>query len=256
MTDANFRFMARQLLLTELGGQLAGEESGLLLGHGPDIWVGISDIDAVGDAEEMVEACRGYAADTDGRLVGMILPYEPSEGKSQKIADLDEMMFLLDLPRREAGVPDNVQTMFSAGKHAAPSGLELRQADWQDAEVRAMMANGADAQEQLAGPALATHPGWPSLLECHTLSREGKVVAVAGTIATELSERLCYIVVDPQLRRQGIGRALVNKLTQAAHDQGRMLMNCWTQRSGKLRYFTSKSGFEDKLSMRWYMPPK
>ncbi|MEZ5338246.1 MAG: GNAT family N-acetyltransferase [bacterium] len=256
MTDANFRFMARQLLLSELGGQLAGEESGLMLGHGPQIWVGISDIYAMDDAEETVDACRQFAADTGGNLAGMILPYEPAMGSSERIRELDEMMFLLDLPRREQGVPDNVQTMFSAGKHAAPAGLELRQADWQDAEVRRLMENAADAQEQLAGPALATHPGWPTLLECHTLSRDGKVLAVAGTIATELSERLCYIVVDPALRRQGLGRALVNKLTQAAHEQGRMLMNCWTQRGGKLRYFTSKAGFEDKLSIRWYMPEK
>lgn len=254
MTDANFRFMSRQLLLSELGGESAGEESGLLIGHGPDVWVAISDLESVSDPEEMVEACRQYAADTNGRLAGMLMLYEPSQGSSDEIRELDEAMYLLDLPRREVAVPDLVQLMFSPPKGRHGEGLELRQADWQDADAQALLAEGLEAPELISGPALSGHAGWPQLLECNLLLRDGKPVALSGCINTELASRLAYILVDPLHRREGLGSAMVAQLAQAAQQQGKMLMSCWTQRSGHLRYFTNKAGFEDRLGVRWYMP--
>ena len=256
MTDANFRFMARQLLLSELGGQLAGEESGLLIGRGPRIWFGISDLAAIGDHEEMVDACRLFAGDIGGQLAGMLMVYEPSQSHSPAIQALDESMYLLDLPRREDGVPDNIQMMFTPPKGVKTTDFELRQASWQDASVIELMATEPAPLEKLAGPALSGYDSWPELLECHLLFQAGSPVAVAGTLATELTTRLCYIVVRPQLRLRGIGRILVAMLGQSTQEQGRMLMNCWTQRSGKLRYFSSKAGFEDRLSVRWYMPER
>ncbi len=245
--------MCRQLLSSELGGQLAGEEGGLLISHGPQVWVGISDLAALGDYEEMVDACRQYASDVQGRLAGMLLLYEPAEGRSAAVTEMDEIMYLLDLPRREDGVPDNVQMMFPSGKHTAAGGLELRQADWQDTAVLELMAAGADAQEALAGPALLSLDGWPQMLECSVLERDGKVLAVAGSMSGDLAVRLCYIVVDPEMRRQGLGKTLIGKLGVSTQEQSKMFMNCWTQRSGRLRYFTSKAGFEDRLSVRWYI---
>lgn len=256
MTDANFRFMARQLLLSELGGQLAAEESGLLIGTGSQVWIGISDLAAVGDHEDMVESCRQYVADTGAQLAGMLLVYEPADGGKAAIQELDESMFLLDLPRCEDGVPDNIQMMFSPPKHAKTDGYELRQANWHDEDVLELLTCDPQTPELLAGPALARHPDWPELLECHILLHSGNPVAVAGTLSTDLASRLCHILVRPELRRRGIGRVLIARLAQSCQEQGKMLLNCWTQRSGKLRYFTSKSGFEDKLSVRWYIPAK
>jgi GNAT superfamily N-acetyltransferase len=256
MTDANFRFMARQLLLSELGGQLAAEESGLLIGTGPVVWVGICDLAAVGDHEDMVESCRQYASDTGVQLGGMLLVYEPADGSKRGIQELDESMFLLDLPRSEDAYPDNIQMMFGPPKHAKTAGYALRQASWQDEDVLELLTCDPVQAELMAGPALAGHLDWPQLLECNVLLHSGNPVALAGTLSTDLASRLCYILVRPELRRRGMGRVLVSLLAQSGQEQGKMLLNCWTQRSGKLRYFTSKAGFEDKLSVRWYLAAK
>jgi hypothetical protein len=126
MQASNLSFLARQLLRTELSGR-PEEIAGGSLFWGEELWAGVWQPEALGDAERFILDTQRAAAAAGRPWAGVVAVTPPQLAGEPAVAALEEALYVYGFPRAqglEHGGPDSA--MFAAAPVGAAVANEER----------------------------------------------------------------------------------------------------------------------------------
>jgi GNAT superfamily N-acetyltransferase len=256
MADANFAFMARQLMQTELRGHNWSERSGGAHAAGSKLWTVLWDPAGAGDPEKLVQESQAKALELALPFAGLIALTPPAAESDPALAALEEALFVYGYPRRQglgSGGPDMVQVLSKPTHHKPIGGLSIEPAE--SVALEGLLNAACAERDGLGGP------GWQSAAEFggagiqHLVaSRGGRALGFASLAAAGVTGRVMLIWVEPESRGKGIGRALLEAAARASGEGGQLVLSAWTHRDGRLRYFFAKEGYSDQLRLHYFQP--
>jgi GNAT superfamily N-acetyltransferase len=254
MDTSNMGLVSRQLIRTELAGDVEETTGGCLV-WGDTLWVGLWDLTAIEDPEKFILSVQEQAKARDTNWRGVVLLLSPGEESSPSFVEFSEALFVYGLEKRAglgSGAPDMVQVLGKPAKAILPSGLEIVTPKGLDA-VRELISQATIEDDSLAASWYVKQSQW--LDGCTALAAllDGQPVGVLLVRESDLASRAVLLWVAPDNRNQGIGAALVAQNTALAEAKGRMLSTAWTYRTGKLRYYFGKLGFQEQLCAQYFL---
>jgi len=248
MDAANLGFLARQLLGTELAGRVEPIPGGSL--HwGDQLWAGIWQPEALGDAERFIHDTQAAAAAAGVPWAGTVVVTLPQLEGDAAVAGLAEALYVYGYPRAQGpalGGPDAVAVLTGAPPASSPDGVSIGESTL-DACQRLVDA-ALEPVEQLTAP-WRRHPGWLTGCQLLAVTADGEPAGLAAVYHSEVASRIMLLWVDPEARGRGLGQALLAGAAATAQQAGRMLVSCWVHRDGRLRYYLARHGFADQLSV-------
>lgn len=248
MDASNLGFLARQLLLTELGGEVEEIAGGCFFWDAA-LWAGIWQPDEIGDCEQFILAAQAVAVERGTKLEGVIVVTPPARESDPVVAALAEALYVYGLPQRHGiaeGGPDTVLAAVGTPRAPEPGGLEITAATM--ADCAELIERALAASEQLTAP-WRRNGDWLEQCQLSLARLEGSMAGVAAVLSSELAGRIALLWVEEALRGRAIGQALLAHAAQRAHDAGKVLVNTWVYRAGRLRYYLAKHGFSEQLSV-------
>lgn len=260
MADANFAFLARQLLQTELRGQAWTDRAGGAYAAGERLWAALWDPAASGDPEKFVQETEAKAKELGLPFAGLIVLTSPAAESDPALTALEEALYVYGYPRRQglglAG-PDMVQVLAKPPFHKPLPGLEIGPAEAQNEQVIAMLQEAWAEKDGLGGP------GWSAVEElqgdgiAHLLARRGgTAVGVVSLNGVGVTGRIVLAWVKPEARGAGIGKHLLAAAAKHSTDGGQLVLSAWTHRDGRLRYYFAQEGYADQLRVVYFYPEK
>jgi GNAT superfamily N-acetyltransferase len=255
MDAGNLGFLARQLLLTEVSGEMEDAAGGCLV-WGKELWAGLWQIEAMGKPEQFIIDAQQAATARGVAWRGILVLIEPASSSSPAVAELEEAFYVYGFPRREgiaAGGPQTVQILEQPPKASVQARLRLLDAQANDSDFRELLNRATRAQEQLAAPWAIADPAWLEGAQLHLAELRGTPAGIGAASRSALASRVISLWVDEQYRGQGVGTAILEHMAHRAQDTGSVLSCVWCYRDGKLRYFFSKAGYSEKLTIIYFV---
>lgn len=250
MDGMNLGFLARQLILTELAGEVEDIAGGCLV-QGVKLWAGLWEPAAIVDPEKFIHCVQDTARKAGTAFDGAVVLASGSPEQQAGLDQLAEALFVYGYPECEAAGtsgPEMVQVL--SRPLAAPeiAGLTIDSVTGADDWV----GQALSVKERLFGDWVDPASDWLQHVNLQLASLEGEPVGIAGVRASELASRVVLLWVAEGHRRQGIGLALLEHCQTQAAAAGRLLNCCWTFRGGKWRYYMNRRGFDEKLTARYF----
>jgi len=249
--DANFGFLAKQLLLTELHGGGADVPSvdingGIAVLTEKGVWHGLWDPAQLGNVEAYIMEAQKRAADAETAFGGVVVL--APHGESTAWDELAEALFVYGLP--EVAGPDSVLVLDHA-PHPKPRGLRFLPGS-ESPGFSAMACGAVETSSELTGPA------WPDAqVTCELLATEvawhdSAPIGAIGTYSTGLAERIAMLWIEPAWREKELAQALIEHVSQHAQASGKLLVCAWAKKSGLLRFAFNASGFTEQVTARFF----
>jgi hypothetical protein len=244
--DANFGFLAKQLLLTELHGSAVDIPGGIEVLTAGSLWLGLWDGHLVGDVEKYVVSASKRAGEQGSTLRGAVLLSQ--HGQSEAWSDLADALFVYGLP--ETTGPEGVLVL-DHPPHPKPRGLRFLPLSESPGAWR--MESGFErTTEELTGPAWPDAQQSCELLDVEVAWHDTTPIGAVGTFSVGLTERIALLWIEPAWREKDLAQALVEHVSQRAQEAGRLLVCAWAKRGGLLRFALSEGGFAEQLTARFF----
>ena len=252
MDATNINFIARQLALTELHGEVEEIPAGILVWN-IALWAALWNPELIVEPESFILEVKEKSKVRDIPWHGVLLLLQPGNESANAFLELCDALFVYGFERltgMETGGPDMVQILGAPPKLHMPSGLEIKESRDKD-EITPMFAHAEQLKDSFSSPWRRNQPNWMGGCRIITATLNGKLAAAAVLRESDLASRLDFLWVEPGHRDKGIGAALISYCAEQATSRGKMLNTAWTYRDGKLRYYLRKQGFEEQLSAHY-----
>lgn len=253
--DANFKFLARQLALSDFPeGEVVEVDGGCLITT-VESWIASWDPEAITDTDGLAEELLASDSAKDLGKWLVIAPIDSADEPPQ--LKLAESLFLCGLVKadfKENGDPDNIQVMNKPAFPEPPAGLDISTVEAGDENLFNLITSSESAPENLGYQLSGITQSPVDTLSYAIAMAKGQPV---GAVAWRTCGAICRIVwvwVSDDQRGKGVGSALTRFTVETAAGSGAVVSTVWTGLKGSLRYFFSKLGFEDQLRVSSYLP--
>ena len=251
---ANYAFLAKHLLMTEMLAPEHEECPGGVLAWCNGLRAGLWDPSKIEDTEACVKDLLAKAAGRHKAFTDLVVLLPPQELENPRFIELSEALYIYGLPRvtgiNRSG-PDLVQVL---DKPLPPTGkFTVQSANLDSPEVSLMFDQAGDSDDRPDSPAWRDDDLVMERSEIFTAWQDDTPAGVLAVTRGELAARISLCWVQPQFRGHGVGRALIAQAVEYAGGQGIMLLCVWTHREGTLRYYMNKLGFVDQLTAAYFM---
>lgn len=233
MADANFSFLARQLMLTELHGEASETPGGVYVTDNGALHLGLWDLQAAGDPEQVIRRAQAAAHQSNAELQGAVLLLPQGDAAGEPATALSEALYVYGYP--PATGHDSVMILGTAA-HPKPD-PELRLAGLETADLP---ETAPASLAELLGPAANAATRAPELRGAW---RGEALVAAVGTSAAGLVERVTLLHGDdkPALL------TLLEGVAASAGQAGRLIVCAWVSRRGMLRFTLAEAGYAEQV---------
>lgn len=244
--DANFGFLAKQLLLTELHGKAVDINGGVAVLTESGIWHGLWEASHLGNLEAYVTDAQKKATEAETAFRGVVALSK--HGETTRWDELAEALFVYGLP--ELAGPESVMVLANP-PHPKPRGLRFLPLA-ESPGFSAMACGAVEASSELTGPA------WPDpqitceLLDIDVAWHDSTPVGAVGTYSTDLAVRIAMLWIEPAWREKEMAQALVEHVSQQAQSAGKLLVTAWAKKSGLLRFALNESGLTEQVTARFF----
>lgn len=253
MSLANYAFLAKHLLMTEMLAPELEDCTGGVLAWCGNLRVGIWDPGKIDKPEAFVKELLRKAAERQQQLADVVVLLPPQEQDDQRFQELAEALYVYGLPRalgwNHSG-PDLVQVMDkplpATGKFA------VKPAQLDSPEICEMFDSAGDSADRPDSPAWRNDELVMERSQLFSAWQGGIPAGMLALTRGELAARISLCWVQPQFRGHGVGRELIAQAVEYAGGQGVMLLCAWTHREGTLRYYMNKLGFVDQLAAAYF----
>lgn len=202
------------------------------------------------DVEELLSLVKPEFA-TAGRK-SIRLYVSPDVAGEAAVARIDEDLYILGFERKNLRPFAWVKTM----KHKTLPGITIEPADW-DADDLAQLYSDGDGSaargeqariHRLRDERLPEYTTWIARLDG---APAGRLAFYNGQVVG----RLRSLFVRPELRRKGVGSALVTHHLALSKDAGNLLCGLITEKDNPARYMYTELGFTEAGEVRCYEGP-
>jgi hypothetical protein len=249
--DANFGFLARHLLLTELHPEDSAAVAAVDINGGiavltaRGIWHGLWEPAHLGNVEAYIVEAQKRAADAETTFGGVVVLSKHGEKPWDELADA---LFVYGLS--EAAGPDSVLVL-DHPPHPKPRGLRFLPLS-ESPGFAAMTCGAVETSSELTGPAWPESQVTCELLNIEVAWHDTTPIGAVGTYSTDLAERIAMLWIEPAWRDKEVAQAMVEHTAQRAQAGGKLLVTAWAKKSGLLRFAFSESGFSEQVTARFF----
>jgi hypothetical protein len=244
--DANFGFLAKQLLLTELHGKAVDINGGIAVLTDSGIWHGLWEASHLGNLEAYVTDAQKKATDAESTFRGVVSLSQ--HGEAGKWDELAEALFVYGLP--EASGPESVMVLANP-PHPKPRGLRFLTLA-ESPGFSAMACGAVETSGELTGPAWPDAQVTCELLDIHVAWHNSTPVGAVGLHSTDLALRIAMLWIEPAWREKEVAQALVEHVAQQAQAGGKLLVTAWAKKAGLLRFALHEAGMEEQVTARFF----
>jgi hypothetical protein len=235
---ANFGFLARSLLLTELPGAAVDVPGGVLVVSASNAWLGLWDLAAAEDPEQLIKAAQAAATERGLTLSGVVILTEAATHPN--LEGLTDALYVYGFP--QASGPDSVMVLGSA-PHPKPRGLTFGTTAFDE-----LPASARESAAELTGPA-----GGAVVPEIHVAMQGAQSVGYVGTSSVGLVRRIVLLHVPDGSESGDTAQALVEHVAQAAQAAGQFIVCAWARRNGLARFTLTACGFAEQVTVRHFV---
>jgi GNAT superfamily N-acetyltransferase len=253
MSLANYAFLAKHLLMTEMLAPELEDCTGGVLAWCDGLRAGLWDPSKITNAEEFVKGLLRQAAERRKQLADVVVLLPPEEQHDPRFNELCDALFVYGLPRatglNHAG-PELVQVL---DKPLPATGkFTVKPAKLDSPEVSAMFDLAGDSADRPDSPAWRDDDLVMDRSQIFVAWQGETPAGMLAVTTGELAARISLCWVETQFRGHGVGRELIAQAVDYAGGQGVMLLCAWTHREGTLRYYMNKLGFVDQLAAAYF----
>jgi hypothetical protein len=244
--DANFGFLAKQLLLTELLGKAVDINGGIAVLTETGIWHGLWEASHLGNVEAYVTDAQKKATEAETVFRGVVALSQ--HGAAKQWDELADALFVYGLP--EASGPESVLVL-DHSPHPKPRGLRFLPLS-ESPGFSAMACGAVETSSELTGPAWPDPQVTCELLHTEVAWHDTHPVGAIGTYSAGLAERVAMLWIEPAWREKEVAQALIEHISQQAQASGKLLVTAWAKKSGLLRFAFNASGFTEQVTARFF----
>jgi len=241
--DANTRFIYRALVLNELKlltGSEPQEEDGLAFASAGDGSAVLAVLDGTASLEKLLAFVR-LLIGAGGQFARVIVPNPPPE-------EVHEYFYVYEF----AETICEVSVLAKATKVKAATGVAVAPAQ----KLPDALASGlADSMACGSGDAKRLLAGSTDALTTLEATKDGEAVGASAVFCADVECRLAGLFTLPDVRGQGVGRALLGRFLDTAQERGSLLVTSVYPPETEFKFYLARHGFSDVLQWRMYTPP-
>ena len=254
MDATNTGFLAKQLLLTELDGEVVDYVGGSLVMCDLGIWAGIWEPLAIPDPEEYITDLMAKAEEYGSELAGVVMLIPGAMEQEEKVVQLAEALFVYGYTQPEGDVapPDMIQVCAKPPKPEDDVFIEFRYITG----GHRIMLDAIEEAEQMYSNWNAENADLFITADTILLQEDREPIGIMMLTESDLALRVIMLWIKEEFRNKGYGKTVLADLINSGVSSSKLLLSAWTHRTGRMRYFFQKCGFEEQLRALYFLPEK